>query len=340
MTSPPASPSAGASASAISPPLIPETEIRDLGFGAVVARESRHRLLNRNGSFNVARMGLGWLESLSPYHSLLTMTWPRFLGVVVACYVLINAVFALLFVALGPGALQGPLMGVDGRGGTIFRAFFFSVETFGTIGYGNIVPVGVVAHTLVTVEALFGLLGVALATGVIFARFSRPTARIRFSDTAIVAPYRGITALEFRIANERTNQIIELQAKVLFSRFVPTPSGSSRTFAELVLERTSVTFFPLTWTIVHPITETSPLYGLTPRDMADTNAEVLILLSGIDETFSQTVHARSSYKPEEIVWNARFSDLFNRKSDGAELTVDISRLSWIDRLDAGAGAAR
>src|SRR5262249_29544799 len=149
-----------------------------------------------------------------------------------------------------------------------------------------------------------------LATGILFARFSRPTAKILFSRNAIIAPYRENIAFEFRIANERKNQIIELEAKVLFTRFEPIDGSSTRRYYSLALERSKVAFFPLTWTIVHPITPTSPLYGLTDQDLRETRAEFLILLTGIDETFSQTVHSRSSYRADEVIWNARFTDVF------------------------------
>ncbi len=177
------------------PVWINDEEIRDLGFGSVVAREIRQRLLNRDGSFNVARTGLRMSSSLSLYHALLTTTWTRFMGLVVLSYVLLNAGFGLAFVLIGPDALQGPLPGVGGTG--FARAFFFSVETFSTIGYGNLGPAGLAANLVVTVEALVGLLWLALATGLLFARFSRPTARILFSRTAVIAPYRGVRAFQF-----------------------------------------------------------------------------------------------------------------------------------------------
>ena len=303
---------------------------RDLGFGAVVAGESRQRLLNRDGSFNVSRKGLSLWASLSLYHSLLTMKWWKFLSVVTAFYTLINVVFATAYVLCGADALENSASANLGDGFT--RAFFFSVETFATIGYGNIAPVGLAPNILMTLESLFGLLGFALATGLLFARFSRPTAQIIFSRSAIIAPYRDVTAFEFRITNARRNQIIELEAKVLFARFEEDGGRNVRRFYPLALERERVTFFPLSWTIVHPITEESPLYGLTSEDLLESNSEFLILLTGIDETFSQTVHTRSSYQAGEVVWNARFSDVFNRRTDAETLTIDVRRLHLIERV--------
>ena len=300
---------------------------RDLGFGAVVARDSAKRLLNRDGSFNVVREGLRFFASWSPYHYLLTVSWPRFLGLVSAAYLAANALFGALFFALGPGALSG--VQSTGLGSRFLDDFFFSVQTFATIGYGSVSPVGVAANLVVTLESLVGLLGFALATGLLFARFSRPTANILVSESAIIAPYRGITAFEFRIANARQNQLIEVQAKVLYAGF--RDGRGARDFVPLSLERDRVAFFPLAWTIVHPIDSESPLFGLTRKDLLAADAEFLILLSGIDETFAQTVHARSSYKAGEIVWGARFTNLF-KPPKGGVLSIDIGRLHEIERV--------
>jgi len=301
---------------------------RDLGFGSVVSRQSRQRLLNPDGSFNVVRSGLGLLETIAPYQQLLTVSWTGFFAIVVALYLLINALFALAYFAEGSTALMGP--GADMLGGHFSQAFFFSVQTFATIGYGQIGPNGFVANALVTIEALVGLIFQALATGLLFARFSRPTASILFSHRAIIAPYNGGLSLQFRIANRRKNEIIQLEAQVLFSAMQPDGRGGLvRRYILLPLERNKVTFFPLSWTIVHPIDQASPLAGQTSDQLVEAEAEVLVLLSGIDETFAQTVHTRSSYRAEDIVWNRRFRSIFVQEQGGS-LSVDISRLHEIE----------
>lgn len=294
---------------------------RDLGFGSIVARESRQRLLNPDGSFNVVREGLSPLTSLSVYHSLLTITWPRFLSLIAASYLLTNALFALGYMACGSNALGG--LRSDTPQGRFVEEFFFSIQTFATIGYGVVYPRSVAANLLVTVESLVGLLGFALATGLLFARFARPTARILFSRQAVIAPYRGITAFEFRIANARSSQLIDVAVRVQLSRFLP---DGRREFIPLTLERSQVVFFPLAWTIVHPIDETSPLWGVTERELLAQEVEFLILLTGTDETFAQVVHTRSSYRAEEIVWGARFTNLFNPPRPDGVLSIDIGRL--------------
>ncbi|MFN8005953.1 MAG: ion channel [Terriglobia bacterium] len=309
------------------PPSLPlKEEPKDLGFGSVVARESRLRLLNRDGSFNVSRAGLRVTATLNLYHSLLTMSWSRFLLILSTFYLVINALFALIYLLCGSNALNGP--GAGALESPFLRAFFFSIQTFATIGYGQIGPVGLAANLIVTFESFAGLLALALATGMIFARFSRPTAKILFSNHAVIAPYQGGSAFEFRVANTRKNQLIELEAKVLFSRM---DAQGGRQFYELQLERRKVVFFPLSWTIVHPIDGRSPLSGLTEQDFHHEDAEFLVLLTGIDETFSQTVHARSSYKAHEIVWNARFTNIFNREDGRHRLRIDVNRLHDIER---------
>jgi inward rectifier potassium channel len=299
---------------------------RDLGFGSVVSRESRKRLLNRDGTFNVARAGIDWPELLAS-HELLRSSWPRFIGLLVATYLLLNVIFAALFVAFGPDDLLGP--GLPMLGGRISQAFFFSVQTFATIGYGQVGPNGMAANLIVTVEALVGMMYQALATGLLFVRFARPRADIIFSQSAVIAPYNDGLSLQFRIANRRRNEIIELQAQVLYSAMEPDGRGGTvRRYVQLPLERNKVVFFPLSWTIVHPIDAASPLNGKTREEMAGSSAEILVLLSGIDETFEQTVHARSSYLAEEIVWNARFSSIYLPADD--RVMVDLRRVHTIE----------
>jgi inward rectifier potassium channel len=303
---------------------------RDLGFGSVVTRESRQRLLNRDGTFNVRRDGMRPFASLSLYHHLLTISWSQFLGLVVVSFVVLNAFFALVYLGCGPGALQGTSAS-DMGGSEFLRAFFFSVETFATIGYGHISPAGLAANVVVTIESLVGLLVFGLVAGLLFARFSRPTARIVFSEKALIAPYRGRTAFEFRIVNSRDNQLIDVECRVLLARFSGHDS-SDRVFSQLPLERPRVTFFPLAWTIVHPIDESSPLYGLSYQDLLASNAEFLVVITAFDDTFSQTVHTRSSYKPEEMVWGASFKRMFKPLTPEGEISIDIGLLHEYEKV--------
>jgi inward rectifier potassium channel len=289
-------------------PRMNEQDLRDLGFGSVVSRESQQRLLNRDGSFNVERRGLHFWSAFSPYHALLTMHWSEFFLLTAAWYLIANTLFAMAYLACGPDALGSDTAGMEHH--TFLRAFFFSVQTLSTIGYGHVVPIGLAANIVVTVESLVGLIGFAIVTGLLFSRFSRPTAKVLFSQHGVIAPYQGITAFEFRVANARANELIEVSAKVMLTRFEEVKGVRTRQYYQLELERDQVTFLPLTWTVVHPITENSPLRGETPESLHASNGEFLVLLKAFDETFSTTVQTRTSFTPDEVVWGARFANAF------------------------------
>jgi len=317
---------------------INDQDLRDLGFGAVVSRESHQRLLNRDGSFNVERRGLRLVDSLSPYHVLLTMPWWKFFSLAVGLYVLANVVFAMAFMACGPGALISTSPGISEH--SFWRAFFFSVETLSTIGFGNIVPAGLAANFIVTVEALTGLAGFALVTGLLFARFSRPTAKLLFSSHAVVAPYENKSALEFRVANARSNELIEVSATAILSRFEESNGARTRRYYPLKLERPNVVFLPLTWTVVHPIDESSPLHNETADSLRASNAEVLVLIKAFDETFSTIVQTRTSYIFDEVIWGARFASAFmadatarfdNARRHDGKVAVDMKLFDKIEK---------
>ena len=320
---------------------IAEQNDRDLGFGSVVTGQSRQRLLNADGTFNVQRTGLPLLTSLNLFHSLLTMSWRTFLLLVLLLYFMSNVVFGGAYALLGPDAIidttTNPMTNM------FVRCFFFSVQTFATIGYGTIHPSGIWPNLLVTLESYYSLLANALITGVVFARFARPTAKIIFSDVAVIAPYHGIEGLMFRLVNGRSNQLIEVGIQVLFARFVNEDGRTVRRFDFLELERKRVTFLPLALTVVHPVTDTSPLKGLTQEDLIRTDAELLILVTATDETFAQTVHTRSSYKPHEIRCGHKFVSIYNEVEDGEPISIDVRKLSIIEPADIparklGAGA--
>jgi len=314
------------------PPLNPPLKAvdTDLGFGSVVTRESRKRFLNRDGTFNVRREGLGVLGSLSVYHYLLTITWTRFLMYVTALYLAANALFASLYVLCGAHALTGfTNEAVELR---FAQAFFFSVHTLATIGYGNIAPTNLAANLIVTVESLVGLLGFAIVAGIMFARFARPMAQIAFSRNALIAPYQDGKAFMFRIVNRKSNELVDLHATLLLSRRKKNGGTNDREFLPLKLERDRVVLFPLTWTIVHPIDQESPLYGMAAEELGQCDSEFLVLLNGFDETSAQTVHTRSSYKGTEVIWGGRFRTMFNPPDEDGTISVDVRKLNDFDRV--------
>ncbi|MDB5044760.1 MAG: Ion transport 2 domain protein [Deinococcus sp.] len=314
----------------------------DLGLSGVF--ESESRFLNRDGSFNAHRTGLG-RGAFSAYADLLTMSWPAFFAGALAMYVLLNALFGLLYFLLGPAALSEMPTGTGAR---LLACFFFSVQTFGTIGFGHVYPSTLAANMMVTMEAFVGLMGVALVTGVLFARFSRPTHRILFSHHAVIAPHalggdRQGRALMFRIMNGRRTDLLDVAAEVILTlRHDPggvgvaaTNTGNkglgNRSFYPLPLERDRVTFFPLSWTIVHPIDEHSPLYGLELADLLRQEAELVVVLRATEEASQQTVQARSSYHATEIRSGVRFASMYIRES--GQLAVDARRLHDLQPAD-------
>jgi|SRR4028118_10525 inward rectifier potassium channel len=282
-----------------------------------VNRKQRFDIVS-NRRFDVVRKGIPHSKWRDPYHLLLTLNWSWFIGLTAASYIVANALFALLYLA-GGDCIQ------NARPGYFSDAFFFSVQTMASIGYGAMYPKTDYANVLVTIEALVGLMGLAMGTGLMFARFSRPTARVLFSGVAIIAPLNGVPTLMFRAANERRNQILEAQMGVSLLRNEVTAEGESmRRFYDLKLLRSQTRNFSLTWTVMHQIDESSPLYGETPESLAETETDIVITLTGLDETVSQTVHARHYYMTEEILWNMRFVDILSRKSDGRRM-IDYTR---------------
>ena len=248
----------------------------------------------------------GWRDF---YHFLLTVPLWRLMLVLAAGYLAINALFALVYMLVG---------GVSGvRPGDYAADFFFSVETISTVGYGQMWPQSFGAHLVMAIESFFGLYNLAIATGLLFARFSRPTARIMFSDRAVVTPVNGVPTLMFRAANRRRNRIVEAEVTLNLLRDGVTDEGAAfRRFETLETVRSRTPVFALTWTIMHRVDETSPLFGETEASLAARRAEIVVVMRGIDETFAQTIHARGSYTPDEIVWNAKLVDIFTRDESG------------------------
>ena len=290
------------------------------------------RSINKDGSFNVYRRGGSWRD-FHPYLHMLNMSWFQFFAAVLTGYLLINLLFALVYFALGPGQLQG----ADGASemDRFLNDFFFSTHTLTTVGYGNMVPATVAVNVAASVEAIAGLMSVALGTGLLFGRFSRPSAKIAFSERILLAPYQDRNSIQFRIVNQRPNMLMELEANLVLMTVEGPPGGLTRRFQPLKLERDRVYFLPLTWTIVHPLDETSPLYGKTAADLERLQAEFVILIKGFDDTFSQTVHARYSYRYDELQWQAKFQPAFEIDDNG-DMILNVDRVGSLALLSEAA----
>jgi len=252
------------------------------------------------------------------YHQLLTVSWPWFFVELAAAFIVVNLAFAFLYLFDRGGI-------ANARPGSFADAFFFSVQTLGTLGYGVMAPKTLYTNLLVTVESFSGILTIALFTGIIFARFSRPFARVVFSNVAVVAPFDGVPTLMFRVANQRGEAILDASIVVTLARQHTTVEGvTMRRFQELKLLRSSTALFALSWTVMHPIDQTSPLYGLTQADMIDRDMEVVVVLNGLDEIVVDRIYARHAYWADEMIWNRRFVDVISVTPNGARL-VDLTR---------------
>jgi inward rectifier potassium channel len=283
------------------------------------------RAINKDGSFNVNRRGTSWRD-VHPYLHLINVSWATFFGFVFAMYLAVNTVFAVIYFFLSPNQIQGIVAQTEFV--RFLNDFFFSAHTLTTVGYGNLAPSGLGANAVAAFEAMVGLMGFALATGLLFGRVSRPSARIGFSQNMLIAPFQDGTSLQFRIVNLRSNVLLDLQANVLLMTVEGPPGKLTRQYKSLALERPSVYFFPLTWTVVHPIDESSPLYGKTAEELERLQAEVLILIKAFDDTFSQMVNSRYSYRYDELVWGAKFSPAFGIDDNG-NMVLEVDQVSKI-----------
>lgn len=285
------------------------------------------RIINPDGTFNVRRSGTT-LRDFHPYLQLINMSWPRFLLTLFAAFLIVNTFFTAIYFALAPREIQpGETVGRMPR---FLQDFFFSADTFTTLGYGNISPLGVKANVVASSEALLGVLSLAVATGLLFGRVSRPSARIGFSDNMLLSPYLDGTSLQFRVVNRRANSLVELEVRLLLMLVKPENGEFRRSYQILRLERERVLFLPLTWTVVHPIDQESPLWEKTAEDLTRLQAEVLIFLKGYDDTFNQTVFARRSYRHDEIVWGGRFAPAFHASPEG-DLVLELRKVGELAR---------
>ena len=295
-------------------------------------RKPRNRKLVQikvlDGRFHLPNGGAWYSYWRDPYHMMLTIPWGGFLALIVGTYGGINGLFALLYLIGGNNI-------VNAQPGSFADAFFFSVQTLASIGYGVMSPQTLYANVIVTIEAMLGIVGIAVMTGLAFARFSRPSARVMFSRVAVIAPHNGQPTLIFRTANQRRNQILEAQMRVYLLRDEVTLEGQHiRRIHDLDLLRSRTPSFSLGWVAMHPIDETSPLYGMSATELAETKTTLSVSVSGLDETVSQVVHARYFYAAHEVLWNYQFIDTVHIGEDGHRY-IDYSVFHDVVSLEEG-----
>ncbi|MEO6694204.1 MAG: ion channel [Ignavibacteria bacterium] len=299
-------------------------EINDLGLGSKIISTSQ-RIITKDGKFNIDRRGLPSLKSFSIYNYLIFISWKKFCSLVLIAYFITNIFFTLLYLAGGIENFEGIV--ATNTFDKFIDVFFFSTQTFTTVGYGRINPVGIYSNIVSSIESLTGLLSLAIATGLLYGRFSRPEAKIIYSENAIISPFKELKAFQFRIANMRNDHnMVDVEIEVILSKI----EKDMRKFFNLKLEYKKISFFSATWTVNHLIDEDSPLFNLSEKDLEEFDGEFLILLKGFDDTFSQTVNSRYSYRYDEVIWGAKFVNIYGKTEEGKAM-VELDKISLYEK---------
>ncbi|HVS98293.1 MAG TPA: ion channel [Puia sp.] len=297
----------------------------DTGFGTN-ASSYGGRFINRDGPFNLRKEGLSFFNRFSIYHQLLNMPRWKFMCLVFLIFFFVNLGYALIYYFIGSSELTGLVATTPW--GKFKEAFFFSTETFTTVGYGRVNPVGDGANVVAAIEALSGLLSFAIFAGLMFGRFSRPRSYLVFSDFALISPFRGATALMFRFAPYKDNHTLtDVQIRVNVGLKVQMDGNAEYRYYDLNLERTRVESLPMNWTVVHPIDEQSPFLGFTQEDMVAADVELYVLIRGFDDVFSNLVQQRTSYTYQEIIFNGKFVPMYRESDDGKTTILELHKLN-------------
>lgn len=299
----------------------------DLGFGNKNYNESV-RFLNQDGTVNIRRKVSDKHMGFDIYHWLLSISWTQFFSLVFVSYVVVNTLFALVYFSIGADKFGGTEVGTGSE--KFYQLFFFSAQTLTTVGYGHVYPNSVFTSSVSAIESMLGLMGFALVTGILYGRFSKPKADIQYSNNALVAPYQDMTGFMFRIGNRKQNELLETECQVVLA--INNPETRRRDFKALELQIKKINFLPLTWTIVHPIDEKSPMLGLTEKDLYDRDAEFVILIKAITDTYFQTVYSRMSYKADEMVWNAKFVPMKQKPHNNRSLSINLKDIHDYEKL--------
>jgi len=303
---------------------------QDLGLDRS-GQKNRQRTVNPDGSFNMEKIGGKVLGNRNVYHWIITTSWRNYFLAVLSYYTVMNILFASGYYLIGVEELNGM------RGETAFNqwlyCFFFSAQSFTTVGYGGIHPIGEAANFLAVTEALIGLMTFALATGTLFGRFSKPVSKIRYSKNIIINKYENGLGLQFMVANELRSNLLEVEARVNLSWLEKDENNKEvRRFEQLDLEIDKISMFVTSWTINHPITEQSILFGKTNEDLKQMDLEVFIQLKAFDDAFSQTIYSRYSYMFDQLIWGAKFKRPFYYNENG-KMIMDLNKVGDWEKVD-------
>lgn len=298
----------------------------DTGFGTNASNYGG-RFINRDGTFNLRKEGMPFLNRYSIYHHMLTMRRWKFISLILLFYVTINFIYAMIYLTIGIDQLTGVL--AQTNWGKFKEAFFFSTETFTTVGYGRVNPIGDGANLVAAIESMTGFLSFALATGLIFGRFARPRAYLAFSDNALISPYKGGQALMFRFVSYKDHHTLtDVNIRVNIGLQVEENGCPPEyRYYDLELERSRVESLPMNWTVVHPINERSPLNGFSGEDMIAADVELYVLIRGFDDVYSNLVQARTSYTYQEIRFNEKFVPMYRESKDGKTTILELHKLN-------------
>jgi inward rectifier potassium channel len=304
--------------------------IDNTGFAANSNAEGA-RITNKDGSTNLRKVGLPFWERISIYHTLIRMSRFYFLLCVLLFYTVINLFFAALYYFIGVQHLTG----TDGVSNEFYKfmdAFFFSSQTLTTVGYGHVAPTGMITNVVASIESLVGIVSFALVTGLIYGRFARPRAYLIFSKEALIAPYKDGTSLMMRMATYKNNYLTDVEAVMTLALHVLEGERTVTHFYQLPLEFNKVSSLALSWTLVHPIDENSPLYGFTEEDFNETRMELIVVVKAFDDHFSNIVQQRTSYTHKELIYGAKFVPMFQRSTDKSKTLLELQKIGLYEKV--------
>jgi len=297
----------------------------DTGFGSN-ASDYGGRFINRDGTFNLRKEGRPFWERFSVFHSMLNLPSWKFIVLIVCFFLVINLLYTCIYLLIGTDGLTGMIATTSWQ--KFKEVYFFSTETFTTVGYGRVNPIGDGINFVASIEAMSGFLSFAVATGLIYGRFSKPKSFLVFSDHAVIAPYQDKTALMFRFVSYKDNHILtNVEIKVNIGMQVEENNKPTFKFFDLHLERSRVDSLPMNWTVVHPIDEDSPITGFSMEDMKAADVELYVLVRGFDDVYSASVLKRTSYTFEEIIFNRKFKPMYRESDDGKTTIVELHKLN-------------